>query len=158
MPNEISAVALLQSDFERIDQEVDRIAMAYCEARLVELAQRRDKLENQDKKARAEYFESEWDKLRKKLLHEDSALGHLLYWLDIRADYYRRHKAPAEDAARVAVLLEHFAKEADQLRGLAQRARERQHAEAKAGAHGEDVLLYANAEELHALTHSETQP
>ena len=136
MPNEISATALLQSDFPRIDAEVDRIAMAYLEARLVELAQQGDR------------FKALWGELRKALLEkEEGALVHLLYWLDVRADYYAKHKASLEDAGRVATLLQHFAREANQLQHLAERAREGRN----------DGPLYRNASALHSITEPHRQ-
>lgn len=144
MPNEITASDLLQSDFARIDQEVDRIAMAYCEARLVELAQHRDSGD----RAKHDQTKERMQQLRDALLHkEDGSLVHLLYWLDIRADYYANHKAPKEDATPVVTLLHRFAKEAHQLQLLAQHAR--QEAE---GRGEDDGSLYRNADALHSIT------
>ena len=152
MPYEISATALLQSDFDRIDEEVDRIAMAYCEARLAALAYERDNRDNPDRNKR---YDEEWHKLRDALIHtEDGSLAHLLYWLDIRANHWSHHPAPPEDAAGVAQLLEHFANDARRLQSLARRARDHQQAEAKNAARTGRATLYRNADALHSLTHS----
>jgi hypothetical protein len=152
MPHEISAAALLQSDFDRIDEEVDRIAMAYCEAKLVLLAQNREK-DNRDKRERDHAYKEEWHKLRHALLHaEGGSLAHLLYWLDIRAYHWANHTAPSEDAGQVADLLAHFANEAERLKNLAERARERKTA-GTSGARGELVDPRRTANALHSLSH-----
>jgi hypothetical protein len=113
MPNEISATALLQSDFGRIDEEVDRIAMAYCEAQLITWARQPADYE---KKRKA---------LRDSLLQEAQApLLHLLYWFDVRADHWSRNPPPPyrPDGDEVAELLKHFAQDAERLQRLAWRA------------------------------------
>jgi len=132
MTNQISATALLQSDFPRIDEGVDRIAMAYLEARLVEFAPQGDR------------YKALCDELRKALLEtEKGALVHLLYWFDVRADYYAHHKASSDDAPRVATLLQHFAREAHQIQQLAERARD---------GRTDGPSLYRSAKALHAIT------
>jgi hypothetical protein len=151
MPNEISATALLESDFGRIDEEVDRIAMAYCEARLVEIAQKRDH-DNGDKADRDKRYKDECRKLRESLTGgEGSPSAHLLYWLDVRAHYYESHPAPSDDATRVASLLEHFANEAHRLQRLAKRAREPKVAK-KDTANDGATNRHPNADLLHAFT------
>ncbi|HSY22469.1 MAG TPA: hypothetical protein VK841_10170 [Polyangiaceae bacterium] len=150
MPNEISATALLESDFGRIDEEVDRIAMAYCEARLVDLAQRRDK--DRGNRERNNQYKAECQRLRDGLTREEgSAFVHLLYWLDVRADYYASHPAPPDDAAQVEGLLEHFANEAHRLQRLANRARGAK-ADEKNAAPGGPSDRHRNADVLYAFT------
>jgi hypothetical protein len=151
MPNEISATALLQSHFDRIDEEVDRIAMAYCEARLVELAQNRDN-DIRDKPDRNQLYKDGCQELHNELIREkDDSLAHILYWLDIRADYWGTHPAPSDDAATVAGLLSHFANEAQRLKNLAQRAGGRKAAK-QSSTGGGITDPYRNVERLFAFT------
>ena len=119
MSNEITGTALLHSDLGRIDEEVDRIAMAYCEAQLIAWA-----------RTPGEY-KAKSEAMRRTLLQETHApLLHLLYWFDVRADYWSRHDPPPRqgggdqaDADEVTDLLRNFANDAAHLQRLAKRAK-----------------------------------
>lgn len=127
MTNQITGTALLQSDFDRIDEEVDRIAMAYCEAQLIAWARQR-----------GSYTENT-TRMREALLEDaHTPILHLLYWFDIRADYWRQHRPPEYSQGRddVTLLLQNFERDAERLQRLAWQARA--HDGDRISAHGEE--------------------